>query len=69
MRMLPHLLVAASMLASVGCGSDREERGLTPSVESASPASSEEMRMTEKERRETEAREDDAAAQEKFGEE
>jgi hypothetical protein len=69
--MLPHLLVAASMLASVGvgCGSDREERGLTPSVESASPVSSEEMRMTEKERREKEAREDDAAAREKFGEE
>ncbi len=71
MRMFPHLLLAVSMLATpcVGCGSDREERGLTPSVESASPASPDEMRLTEKERREKEAREDDAAYREDFGEE
>jgi len=71
MRMLPHLLLVASMLAPVcvGCGRDREERGLTPSVESAAPVGSEEMRMTEEERREKEAREDDAASRETFGEE
>jgi hypothetical protein len=53
----------------VACGSDREERGLTPAVEAAVPADPDEMAMTEKERREKEDREDDEASQELFGEE
>ena len=59
------LLLAPLALA---CGSDLEERGLTPAVEAAAPADADEMAMTEKERREKEAREDDEASREQFGE-
>ncbi len=53
---------------ALACGSDREERGLTPAVEAAAPADADEMAMTEKERREKEAREDDEASRKQFGE-
>jgi hypothetical protein len=46
-HVLMFMLIASPMAA---CGSDREERGLTPAGEVAAPESEREMEMTEEER-------------------
>ena len=50
----------------VGCGEERMERGLAAPDEQADPIDAAEERMTEKQRRQLETKEDDAAAARDF---
>jgi len=45
------LLLVLGAVPVVGCGGDREERGLSPAVEEAVPMDPKEMEMTEEERK------------------
>jgi len=45
------LLILVGSLPMLGCGGDREERGLSPAVEEAVPMDPKQMDMSEAERR------------------